>query len=110
MAKLGRLEKKAMLSDSHAKEGMRRAKYVLDHVEMEGKRDYLELGCGGGHVVRYIATEHGLACTGTDVDPDMVRNAEERSEGMENVCFRTADATGTVEANSNMPKTRMNPP
>lgn len=93
MAKLGRFEKKAMLSERHSEEGMRRARSVLNHVDMVGKRDYLELGCGGGHVVRYIASTYGLACTGTDVDPDMVRNAEERSEGMEDVCFMTVDAT-----------------
>ena len=93
MAKLGRLEKKAMLSQRHAEEGLRRARYVLEHVDMEGKKDFLELGCGGGHVVRHMATEYGLNCTGTDVDPDMVKNAEARTEGMDNVCYMTADAT-----------------
>ncbi len=93
MAKLGRFEKRAMLSERHAEEGVKRAKLMLEHVDMETKRDYLELGCGGGHVVRYMASEHGLRCTGTDVDPDMIRNAGSRTEGARNVRYLTADAT-----------------
>ena len=93
MAKLGRMEKKVMLSERHAADGIEKARWILEQVDMEGKHDYLELGCGGGHVTRYMAAEHGLACSGTDVDPDMVRHAEARSEGAENVCFMTADAT-----------------
>jgi ubiquinone/menaquinone biosynthesis C-methylase UbiE len=93
MAKLGRCEKRAMLSKSHEREGMRRAQRVLEHLDMKGKRDYLELGCGGGHVTRHMATECGLQCTGTDVDPDMVEAARSRSQGIENVKFLTADAT-----------------
>jgi ubiquinone/menaquinone biosynthesis C-methylase UbiE len=93
MAKLGRLEKKAMLSQRHAEEGVRKARELFDHVDMEGKRDYLELGCGGGHVTRCVASECGLACIGTDVDPEMVDIAKARSYGVKNVSFEEADAT-----------------
>lgn len=93
MAKLGRLEKKAMLSQRHAEENLRRASAVLEHVDMDEKRDYLELGCGGGQVTRLMASEYGMNCTGTDVDPDMVRHARERSEGMDDIRFMTADGT-----------------
>lgn len=92
-AELGRCEKRAMLSKSHEREGLRRAREVLRHVDLAGKRDYLELGCGGGHVTRLMATEHGLVCTGTDVDPEMVEAARSRSEGVEDVTFLSADAT-----------------
>jgi ubiquinone/menaquinone biosynthesis C-methylase UbiE len=87
------LEKKAMLTERHAEEGLREARVVMGHVDLEGKRDYLELGCGGGHVTRFMATECGLDCVGTDVDPDMVEVAIERSEGVENVQFIRVDAT-----------------
>ena len=93
MAKVGRFEKRAMLSTSHQREGVRRARTVLEHLDLEGKRDYLELGCGGGHVTRLMATECGLHCTGTDVDPEMVEVARSRSGGVANVRFLTADAT-----------------
>lgn len=93
MGKLGRLEKKAMLSNRHAEGGVRKVKALIHRVDLQGKRDYLELGCGGGHVTRYFATEWGLACTGTDVDPDMVEHAKARSRGLAGVTFMTADAT-----------------
>jgi ubiquinone/menaquinone biosynthesis C-methylase UbiE len=93
MTKLGRLEKKAMLTERHAEDGLRRARMMLEHVDLEGKRDYLELGCGGGHVTRLMATECGLTCTGTDVDPEMVEISTGRSEGVENVRFMKVDAT-----------------
>ena len=93
MAKLGRFEKKAMLSQRHAEEGVRKARALLDRVDMEGKHAYLELGCGGGHVTRYMAKECGLDCTGTDVDPDMVDTAKARSLRVNNVSFMEADAT-----------------
>jgi ubiquinone/menaquinone biosynthesis C-methylase UbiE len=82
-----------MLSRSHEREGVRRARAVLQHLDLAGKRDYLELGCGGGHVTRLMATECGLVCTGTDVDPEMVEAARSRSEGIMDVTFMTADAT-----------------
>lgn len=93
MGKLGRLEKKAMLSHRHAEEGVRKAKALIQRVDLEGKRAYLELGCGGGHVTRYVATECGLSCTGTDVDPEMVGFAREQTKGLASVRFMTADAT-----------------
>ena len=93
MAKLGKLEKKAMLSQRHAEENLGKARTVLEHIDLEGKKDYLELGCGGGQVTRLMATECGLECTGTDVDPDMVEHARERSKGVDNVRFMTADGT-----------------
>ncbi len=82
-----------MLSERHAEDGLRKARMVMEHVDLEGKRDYLELGCGGGHVTRFMATECGLECTGTDVDPEMVEIATGRSEGFENVRFMKVDAT-----------------
>lgn len=68
IAKLSRLEKKAMLSSRHAKEIERKARVALEHVDTEGKRDYLELGCGGGYVTRLVATECGLDFIGTEDD------------------------------------------
>ena len=90
MTKLGRLEKRVMLSDRHAEDNLRNARMMLEHVDMEGKREYLELGCGGGQVVRFISSEYGLSCTGTDLDPEMVSHAEAHSEGMQKVCFMVA--------------------
>jgi ubiquinone/menaquinone biosynthesis C-methylase UbiE len=93
MAKLGRLERKAMLSERHAEDGLRRTRLLMEHVDLEGKSDYLELGCGGGHVTRFMATECGLECMGTDLDPEMVEVARSRSKDTGHVRFMTADAT-----------------
>jgi ubiquinone/menaquinone biosynthesis C-methylase UbiE len=93
MAKLGRMEKRVMLGDRHAEESLKRLEGLLPHVDLEGRRDMLELGCGGGHVSRFMRKRYGMQVTATDVDPDMVRHAQERSRGLEGIRFAVADAT-----------------
>jgi ubiquinone/menaquinone biosynthesis C-methylase UbiE len=87
------MEKKVMLSERHSKDNQARLERIPTHVSLEGKGDFLELGCGGGQVSRYFCENLGMNVTGTDVDPDMVEHAASRSADLENICFRTADAT-----------------
>jgi ubiquinone/menaquinone biosynthesis C-methylase UbiE len=93
MSEMGTFAKRWMHSKRHARKCIERARSLLDHVDLDGSRDVLELGCGGGHVSRFMAIQHGLSVTGTDVDPYMIQGAEGRLEGVDGLRLMVADAT-----------------
>lgn len=56
----------------------------------------LDLGCGEGHLARYLAeeTERSITAIGLDASENMIRIAKEKSHGFANcVTFRQANAS-----------------
>jgi len=66
---------------------------LLGFVELNGKRDFLEVGCGNGVVSKYIAKNYGSSIVGIDVDPEQIELARKDTVGMPNIRFLEADAT-----------------
>jgi SAM-dependent methyltransferase len=69
---------------------------LLDHVGVKVGADCVDVGCGGGHVARELATRAGTdgSAVGTDLDPvvlDLAR-ADVAAAGIANVEFRCCDA------------------
>jgi ubiquinone/menaquinone biosynthesis C-methylase UbiE len=91
--KLGGIEKWFMNRSHHAEQTIKRAERLLYFVKLEGKQDFLEVGCGSGAVSNYIAKKFSLNVTGTDIDPDQIRLAEQNSGNLPNARFLEADAT-----------------
>jgi len=68
--KLGKIEKGFMNSPQHAKQAINRAKKLLPFTSLEGKQDFLEVGCGNGAASKYIASNYHLNVTGIDLAPE----------------------------------------
>lgn len=64
-------------------------RHLLDRFaeELRGQGLVADLGCGPGHVARYLS-ERGVGVMGIDLSPEMVRVAAERSPDLE---FRVGD-------------------
>jgi ubiquinone/menaquinone biosynthesis C-methylase UbiE len=91
--KLDRIEKKIMTSRKHVEYGINHVERLSPYVEMNKHQKYLEVGCGNGHVCIYVAKTYKLEVTGTDIDPDMIQMARERSTGIPHIRFMQMDAT-----------------
>jgi len=91
--KLGRIEKWFMNRPHHAEQTIEKAERLLHFVSIEGKQDFLEVGCGSGAVSNHIARKHSVNVTGTDIDPDQIRLAQQHSSNLANIRFVEADAT-----------------
>jgi SAM-dependent methyltransferase len=91
--KLGRIEKWFMNRPQHAAQTINRTEKLLHFVRMEGKQDFLEIGCGSGAVSNYIVRKYSLNVTGTDIDQDQIRIAQKNSANLPNIRFLEADAT-----------------
>ena len=91
--KLGRIEKWFMNRPHHAEQIITRAERLLHSVDLSGKQAFLEVGCGSGAVSNHLAREYSLSVTGTDIDPDQVRRAEQGSDNLSNIRFLVTDAT-----------------
>jgi len=90
--KLGRIEKWFMNRSHHAEQTINRTERLLHFVSIEGKQDFLEVGCGSGAVSNHIAEKYSLNGAGTDIDPDQIRLAQRRSGNLANIRFVEADA------------------
>ena len=53
--KLGKMEKRAMISQKHAKYGIEHVERLLRYVNLKENQNYLEVGCGNGHVCKHLA-------------------------------------------------------
>jgi SAM-dependent methyltransferase len=91
--KLGRIEKWFMNRPQHAVQTINRAERLLHFVRLEGKQDFLEVGCGSGAVSNYIAAKYSLNVTGTDIDLDQILSAQHNNGNLPNIRFLEADAT-----------------
>ncbi len=91
--KMNRIEKWFVNRPQRAKQAIGRAERLLHFTDIEGKQNYLEVGCGNGAVSRYFAVKYLLDVTGIDVDPDQIKSAQNSIQGLPNVRFFEADAT-----------------
>jgi ubiquinone/menaquinone biosynthesis C-methylase UbiE len=91
--KMGRLEKLFVNSERNAERVIERAETLLSHVDVSGKRDFLEVGCGSGAMCLHIAEKYRLNVTGVDVDPGQLSLARRKADGAPNVRFTEADVT-----------------
>jgi ubiquinone/menaquinone biosynthesis C-methylase UbiE len=66
---------------------------LLDLTEHNGKQDFLEVGCGGGVVTKYLAREYSGSVAGIDIDPQQISLARKEAGDMKNVRYFEADAT-----------------
>jgi ubiquinone/menaquinone biosynthesis C-methylase UbiE len=91
--KLGRIEKWFMMRPHRAEHVINVAEKLLSSVNVKEKQTFLEIGCGIGAVSKHMTRRHRLDVTGTDVDPEMVRFAQENVEDISDIRFLEADAT-----------------
>jgi len=61
--KLGRIEKRVVVSQKHAKRRIEHVERLLPYVNLKENQNHLELGCGNGHVCKYLARKHHLNVT-----------------------------------------------
>ncbi len=91
--KLTRIEKRVMTSPQHAKQAVNRAKKLLQFASLEGKENFLEVGCGSGAVSKYVASNYDANITAIDLDPVLIELAQKSVHDMPNIHFLAADAT-----------------
>jgi ubiquinone/menaquinone biosynthesis C-methylase UbiE len=87
------MEKKVMISQKHARHGIEHTERLLPYVDLKENQDYLELGCGNGHVCKHLARKYHLKVTGTDVDSEMIKLARENIDDIPQIRFMEMDAT-----------------
>ena len=66
---------------------------LLGFVELKGKQDFLEVGCGNGIVSKYLARNYGSNIVGIDVDPEQIELANKDIGEIPDIRFIEADAT-----------------
>jgi len=91
--KLTRIEKRVMTSPQHTKQAVNRAKKLLHFASLEGKENFLEVGCGSGAVSKYVASNYDANITAIDLDPELIELAQKSVHDMPNIHFLAADAT-----------------
>ncbi len=69
------------------------ARRLLGYIEINGKPDFLEVGCGNGVVSRYLTQKYDGSVTGVDVDPEQIALARRDTGDLPNIRFLEADAT-----------------
>jgi len=73
---------------------------LLGFVELDGKKDFLEVGCGNGVVSRYLAKRFHFNVVGIDIDREQIELAQKDIGGIPNIRFLEADATNLPFADS----------
>ena len=91
--KMLRLEKFFVNNLQSKKRTLVLARKLLSYVELNGKKDFLEVGCGNGLVSKYIAKNYSSSVIGIDVDPEQIELARKDAVGISNIRFLAADAT-----------------
>jgi ubiquinone/menaquinone biosynthesis C-methylase UbiE len=91
--KLCRIEKWFMNRPKHAERIIIQVERLLRFVNLNEKNSLLEVGCGNGELSKHIAGKYRLNVIGVDIDPDMVKRAQESIDGVGTVDFLAVDAT-----------------
>jgi ubiquinone/menaquinone biosynthesis C-methylase UbiE len=91
--KMVKFEKWFINSNKHAERVINRATKLLQLADVKENQSFLEVGCGGGAVCKYVAKKYPLYVTGVDVDPEQIQLAQKNIDNIENIRFLTADAT-----------------
>ncbi len=76
------------------------AEKLLHYVEGDQKLEFLDVGCGDGEVVDYIARKYGSRVVGIDIDAGQLELARKKVNGLANASFIEADATSLPFADS----------
>lgn len=77
----------------HAQRVINRAERLFSFVDMRGKQNFLEVGCGSGAVSQHVAKKYLFNVAGVDVDPDQIQRAQEGVDDIANMHFLVADST-----------------
>ncbi len=91
--RMSRIEKSFINSPRHAQRVINRAERLLSFTNLEGKQDFLEVGCGNGATSKYIARNYNLNVTGIDLDPEQIELARRNVDELPNCHFLAGDAT-----------------
>jgi ubiquinone/menaquinone biosynthesis C-methylase UbiE len=91
--KMVKFEKWFINSEKHAQQVINRAEKLLQFVNVKKNQNYLEVGCGGGAVCRYVADKYPWNVTGVDVDLEQIQLAQKDSDDKQNIRFLITDAT-----------------
>ena len=91
--KMVSFEKLFVNSPIHARRTINSVEKLLHFVQLEGKRNCLEIGCGSGATSKYIAEKYLLEVTGVDIDPEEIKLARKKTVNLPPVHFSQADAT-----------------
>ena len=73
--KMTAIEKHFVNSPGHTLQVAHRAQQLLDRIDIQAARRYLDVGCGVGAAASEIAARFGLDVTGIDVDPGQIEAA-----------------------------------
>jgi SAM-dependent methyltransferase len=91
--KMGRVERFLVNSRWSKRRVLGLAKELLGYAELDGKQDFLEVGCGNGVVSRYLADKYQSDVVGIDIDPEQIALAAKDVGDVANIRFLEADAT-----------------
>ncbi len=91
--KMNLVEKALVNSFWSRKRARSLAEKLLHYVESDQQPEFLDVGCGDGEVVDYIARRYGSRVVGIDIDPVQLELARKRVNGLASVTFIEADAT-----------------
>jgi len=91
--RMDRIEKSFINSPRHGQRVINRAKRLLYSANLEGKRDFLEVGCGNGAISKYINSNYSLNVTGFDLDPEQIELAQRDGYDLLNCRFLIGDVT-----------------
>jgi ubiquinone/menaquinone biosynthesis C-methylase UbiE len=90
--KMTAIEKHFVNGPQHTARVADRAVQLLERIDIQGARRYLDVGCGVGEADWEVARRSGLEVTGVDVDPAQIEIAQ--SHGADpHVSFVAMDAT-----------------
>jgi ubiquinone/menaquinone biosynthesis C-methylase UbiE len=73
--KMNAIEKHFVNGPGHTRRAAHRARQLLDRIDIQAARRYLDVGCGVGAAACEIAARCGLDVTGIDVDPGQIETA-----------------------------------
>ncbi len=73
--KMTAFEKHFINSANHTLQVARRARQLLDRIDIRAARRYLDVGCGVGAAASEVAARSGMEVTGIDVDPGQIKTA-----------------------------------
>lgn len=66
---------------------------LLKFAELNGKQNFLEVGCGNGLVTKYLAQKYTGEVTGIDIDPEQIALAIKETGDIQNISYLEADTT-----------------
>ncbi len=90
--KMTPIEKHFVNHPEHTARVAQRAQKLLERIDVQGARRYLDVGCGVGATACEIAEKYGWDVTGVDVDPKQIAAAQVR-EASPRPRFLVMDAT-----------------